>query len=84
MTLLPSGYNAIRVNKSANLWVVVAAVQEIESRFGVVIIFSIPYRVDVGDMGRVGANVCIIAVGYIQQLSPRAVVVPYSHVEHTP
>ena len=67
-----------------SLRVVVAGLQEVEAGFGIVVIAPVPYRVDVGDMGRVGAYVCITAVGYIQHLAPRAVVVPCHHVEHTP
>ena len=62
-------YHAIRIYKPMRLRVVVTRLQEVESGFGVVIVTAIPYRVDVGDMGRVGAYVCITAVGYIQQLT---------------
>ena len=71
---------AVRVNKPMRLRVVVTRLQEVEACLGIVVVASVPYRVDVRDMGRVGAYVCITAVGYIQQLSPRAVVIPCHHV----
>ena len=49
-------YHAIRVNKPMRLRVVVTRLQEVESGFGIVIIASVPYRVDVSDMGRVGSE----------------------------
>ena len=46
--------NLIRIYKPTNLRIVVPAGYIIKSRLGIVVIASISYRIDIGDIGRIG------------------------------
>jgi len=52
---------------------VVSGVKIIPSRFGVIVVSSVPERVDIGDMGRVVGHIVPAAVGDLPVVPPRVV-----------
>jgi len=65
--------NYILIYKSADLRIIVSALQIIQFRFGIVIITTISERVDISNVRFYFGNISAVGIGYCKLLAPRII-----------